>query len=137
MEKTFLMIKPNAVKRHLIGKVITKIEEKGINIISIKYLDVSNEQAENHYDVHQGKSFYNSLIENITSGPVVAIALRGNDAVAIIRTLAGSTDPTKANPGTIRGDYSNDILNNIVHTSDSVERALYELSIYFSEAELA
>lgn len=136
MEKTFLMIKPNAVKRHLIGKVITKIEEKGINIISIKYLQVSNDKAQHHYDVHKGKSFYNSLIKNITSGPVVAIALKGNDAVAIIRTLAGSTDPTKANPGTIRGDYSNDILNNIVHTSDSIERALYELSIYFEKTEL-
>ena len=136
MEKTFLMIKPNAVKRHLIGKVITKIEEKGIDILSIKYLDVTDEQAKNHYDVHEGKPFYPSLIENLQSGPVVALALKGNEAVAIIRTLAGATDPTKANPGTIRGDYSNDMLNNIVHTSDSVERALYELGIYFTEEEL-
>ena len=136
MEKTFLMIKPNAVKRHLIGKVITKIEEKGIDILSIKYLDVTDEQAKNHYDVHEGKPFYPSLIENLQSGPVVALALKGNEAVAIIRTLAGATDPTKANPGTIRGDYSNDMLNNIVHTSDSVERALYELSIYFTKEEL-
>jgi nucleoside-diphosphate kinase len=136
MEKTFLMIKPNAVKRHLIGKVITKIEEKGIDILSIKYLDVTDEQAKNHYDVHEGKPFYPSLIKNLQSGPVVALALKGNEAVAIIRTLAGATDPTKANPGTIRGDYSNDMLNNIVHTSDSVERALYELSIYFVEEEL-
>jgi nucleoside-diphosphate kinase len=136
MEKTFLMIKPNAVKRHLIGKVITKIEEKGIDILSIKYLDVTDEQAKNHYDVHEGKPFYPSLIENLQSGPVVALALKGNEAVAIIRTLAGATDPTKANPGTIRGDYSNDILNNIVHTSDSVPRALYELGIYFTEEEL-
>jgi nucleoside-diphosphate kinase len=136
MEKTFLMIKPNAVKRHLIGKVITKIEEKGIDILSIKYLDVTDEQSKNHYDVHEGKPFYPSLIENLQSGPVVALALKGNEAVAIIRTLAGATDPTKANPGTIRGDYSNDMLNNIVHTSDSVERALYELSIYFTKEEL-
>ena len=136
MEKTFLMIKPNAVKRHLIGKIITKIEEKGMHIISIKYLDISDEQAKTHYDVHEGKPFYKSLIDNLKSGPVVALALKGNDAVAIIRTLAGATDPTKANPGTIRGDYSNDILNNIVHTSDSVQRALYELSIYFTKEEL-
>ena len=136
MEKTFLMIKPNAVKRHLIGKVVTKIEEKGIDILSIKYLDVTDEQAKNHYDVHEGKPFYPSLIENLQSGPVVALALKWNEAVAIIRTLAGATDPTKANPGTIRGDYSNDMLNNIVHTSDSVERALYELGIYFTEEEL-
>ena len=136
MEKTFLMIKPNAVKRHLIGKVITKIEEKGIDIIAIKFLHVNYKQSRHHYDVHEGKPFYGSLIDNLKSGPVVAMALEGNDAVAIIRTLAGATDPKKANPGTIRGDYSNDILNNIVHTSDSVERALYELNIYFTEEEL-
>ncbi|MGL4343349.1 MAG: nucleoside-diphosphate kinase [Metamycoplasmataceae bacterium] len=136
MEKTFLMIKPNAVKRHLIGKVITKIEEKGLNIVSIKYLSINNEQAKAHYDVHEGKPFYDSLIKNIQSGPVVAIALKGKDAVAITRALAGATDPIKANPGTIRGDYSNDMLNNIVHTSDSIERALYELSIYFTNEEL-
>ncbi len=136
MEKTFLMIKPNAVKRCLIGKVISKIEEKGIHIISIKYLVVSDNQAKAHYNIHEGKPFYKLLIDNVKLSPVVAIALEGNNAVAIIRTLAGATDPIQAIPGTIRGDYSNDMLNNIVHTSDSVQRALYELDIYFSKEEL-
>jgi len=136
MEKTFAMIKPTAVQRQLIGEIISRIENKGFKIEGIKFLMVTKNQAEEHYAIHQGKPFYDELITSIMAGPVVALAISGNDSVEIMRLLAGATSPLKSLPGTIRGDYSNDVGLNIIHTSDSVENALNEIKIYFSNDDL-
>lgn len=136
MQKTFLMIKPDAVQRNLIGKIIEKIEEKGFMINALKFIKVSEEQAQKHYLVHKGKPFYDSLLKSVTSGPVVVMVISGTNAVKILRSLAGATNPLESCPGTIRGDFSNDIRMNIVHTSDSEENAQYEIGVYFSESEI-
>lgn len=135
MEKTLVLIKPCGVQRGLIGKIIERIENKGFMIHGMKMISVSLEQAKMHYNVHKGKIFYENLIKYITSGPVIALVLSGNNSVSIMRNMAGATDPLKSLPGTIRGDFSNDISINVVHTSDSVERALYEISIFFTVDE--
>lgn len=136
MEKTFAMIKPNAVQRNLIGEIVLRLEKKGFMINSLKLINVTRKQAEKHYDVHREKPFYNELIESIMSGPVVVMVLSGNNAVDIVRLLAGATKPSESLPGTIRGDFSNDLGMNIIHTSDSVERAKYEISVYFDDSEI-
>ncbi len=135
-EQTFAMIKPDGVERGYIGEVIKRIEQKGLTISALKMLNVSDEQAKLHYKIHSGKPFYNELVNFITSGPVVALVISGESAVELIRMLAGATNPTKAQPGTIRGDFSIDIQNNVIHTSDSVEHAKEEIDIYFSENEV-
>jgi nucleoside-diphosphate kinase len=129
------MIKPDGVQRGLIGEIITRIEKAGIKIISIKMLMVSKQQAEEHYQVHKGKGFYESLIEYITSGPVIAMVLEGRDAVRHTRRLIGATNPIEAAPGSIRGDFALDIGRNIVHAGDSEKNAKAEYAIYFSESE--
>lgn len=136
MEKTFAMIKPNAVQRNLIGEIVLRLEKKGFMINSLKLINVTRKQAEKHYDVHREKPFYNELIESIMSGPVIVMVLSGNNAVDIVRLLAGATKPSESLPGTIRGDFSNDLGMNIIHTSDSVERAKYEISVYFDDSEI-
>ncbi len=136
MEKTFLMIKPNAVQRNLIGEIVARIERKGFMINALKLIKVTKAQAEKHYEVHKEKPFYGELVDSITSGPVVVMCISGNNAVAIVRLLAGATKPTESLPGTIRGDFSNDIGMNVVHTSDSVENAKNELAIYFKDEEI-
>jgi nucleoside-diphosphate kinase len=137
LEKEFVMIKPDGVQRGLIGEIITRIENAGLKIISLKMLKVSEEQAEEHYSIHKGKGFYDSLIEYITSGPVVALIVEGKDAVNHMRRLVGATNPMEASPGSIRGDYALEIGRNIVHAGDSVENARMEYSIYFEDSELS
>lgn len=134
--KTFAMVKPCGVQRGHIGDVIKRIEQKGLAISAMKLIKVSDEQAKEHYKSHIEKPFYSELVEYLTSGPVVALVISGNDAVEMVRILAGATDPKKALPGTIRGDFSIDIQNNIIHTSDSVEHAQEEIGIYFKEEEI-
>lgn len=136
MEKTFVMIKPTGLQRNLIGEVIRRIENKGLTIRGLKMVWVTKEQAQKHYDVHIEKPFYNDLVESITAGPSVVLVVEGKNSVAIMRKLAGATDPLKAEPGTLRGDFSLDIRYNLVHTADAVDRALYEMSIYFSKNEI-
>ena len=136
MEKTFLMIKPNAVQRNLIGEVISRLERKGLMINGLKLINVSDEQAKKHYQEHLNKPFYPSLIKMIQSGPAVVMCISGRNAVKIVRMLAGATKPLESQPGTIRGDLSSDPCQNVVHTSDSVEHALQELSIYFTKEEI-
>jgi nucleoside-diphosphate kinase len=136
LEKEFVMIKPDGVQRGLIGEIITRIENAGLKIISLKMLKVSKEQAEEHYSIHKGKGFYDSLIDYITSGPVVALVVEGKDAVKHMRRLVGATDPIEASPGSIRGDYALEIGRNIVHAGDSMENAIMEYSIYFDDSEL-
>lgn len=136
MEKTFAMIKPTGVQRNLVGEIIKRIEQKGLMINALKLINVTKEQAEKHYDIHKNKPFYNDLIKSIMQGPVVALVISGKHSVEILRLLAGTTDPTKSLPGTIRGDFSSDMRYNIIHTADEIERAKYEISIYFKHEEI-
>lgn len=135
MEKEFIMIKPDAVQRGLVGEILKRIERTGLKLLAMKFIQVSKEQAEAHYAVHKERPFYNALVEFITSGPTVAIAVEGLNAVTKTRMLVGATNPKDATPGTIRGDFGLDIGRNMVHASDSVENALAELAIYFKEEE--
>ncbi len=135
MEREFIMIKPNAIKRGLLGEIISRIEGKGLKIITLKMLKVKREQAERQYSVHKGKHFYNGLIEYTTSGPVAAMVVEAEHAVKVTRRLIGPTDPEEAPPGTIRGDYALEILRNVIHASDSPENARNEYQIYFTEED--
>lgn len=131
MEKTLLIIKPDAVERKLIGEIIQRIERKGLEIKALRMEKISLEKAEKHYEIHKDKEFYINLIHFLISGPVVLIVIEGKDCIKIVRNMAGSTSPTEAVPGTIRGDFSIDILKNIVHTSDSIETSEKEIKIFF------
>jgi len=136
MERTFVMIKPDGVQRRLVGKIIERFERAGMKIIAMKFLSVSDEMAERHYAVHKEKPFYEGLIEYITSGPVVAMVLEGNNAIDRVRAMVGSTNPSEAMPGTIRGDYAQETRKNIVHASDSKETAEHEIELWFSPDEI-
>lgn len=131
-KREFLLVKPDGVRRGLVGEIIKRLEMKGLRITKLKMLRLTRECAENIYDVHKGKSFYDDLVRFMTSGPVVAVLVEGEEAVDVVRTMIGPTDGRKAPPGTIRGDYSTSVLENIVHAADSEERAQYEASIAFS-----
>ena len=130
------MIKPDGVKRRLIGEIISRLEHKGLRIIAMKMLLVSKEAAQKHYAVHKGKPFFEGLIKFISSGPVVAMIVEGNDAIKHVRKLIGSTNPLEAEIGSIRGEYSIEIGRNIIHGADSPENSKYEYSIYFKESEI-
>ncbi len=136
MEKTFVMIKPDGVQRGLIGEIISRIERKGLKIVAMKMLQISQELAQRHYAEHQGKPFFDSLITYITSGPVVAMVVEGKEAVKVVRSLVGKTNPIEASPGTIRGDYAMDVGRNVIHASDSIESANREISLFFDENEI-
>lgn len=135
MEKTLLVIKPDAVERKLIGDIIQRVERKGLEIKALKMERIALEKAEKHYEVHKEKEFYNDLINFITSGPVVLMVIEGENCVQIVRQMAGSTSPLDAIPGSIRGDYSVDLLKNIVHTSDSVESSRREIKNFFRNVD--
>ena len=136
MERTLVIIKPDAVQRGLIGEIIIRLERRGLRIAGMKLLQVSDELARKHYAVHEGKPFFPGLIKFITSGPVVIMALEGKDAIAITRTTMGATVPGKAAPGTIRADFAMDIGFNLVHGSDGPETAAQELALWFGEDEI-
>ena len=131
--KTFFMIKPDGVKRNLIGEVISRVEEKGFEITKIKMMMISKSLAEEHYGEHKDKPFFNDLVEFITSGPVVAMQVEGENVVAQIRNLMGATNPSDATPGSIRGDLATELDQNVVHGSDSDTSAERELNLFFSE----
>lgn len=131
------MVKPDGVRRGLIGDVIGRLERKGLKLLAMKMMNVSPELAAQHYAEHRDKSFYPELARFITGGPVVAMVWEGHDAVAVVRILMGSTDPAKADPGTIRGDLGLTITENIVHGSDSDDAATREMALYFHEGEIA
>ncbi len=135
-QRTYVMIKPDGVKRGLIGEIIRRIENKGFRIVALKMLKLSREKAEELYSVHRDKPFFESLIEFITSGPVVAMIVEGEEAVSVMRTLIGPTDGRKAPPGTIRGDFALSVQENIIHAADSVESAEREMWIVFSKDEV-
>ncbi len=137
MERTFLAIKPDGVQRALVGEIIQRFEAKGFTLVGLKFMEVSRELAEQHYDVHREKPFFHGLVEFITSGPVVAMVWEGEGVVAAARKMIGSTNPLSAEPGTIRGDFGVNIGRNIIHGSDAAETAQREVSLWFKEEELA
>jgi nucleoside-diphosphate kinase len=136
VEKTLILVKPDGVQRGLAGEIIGCFERRGLKLVGLKFLQMSQELAENHYAVHKERPFYNSLVEYITSGPVVAMVWAGNDAVAAARATMGATNPVQAAPGTIRGDFGLEIGRNLVHGSDSPENAVKEVNLFFDTAEL-
>jgi nucleoside-diphosphate kinase len=131
MERTLVLVKPDGVQRGLIGDIIGRFERKGLKVVGLRLLSVPGPMAEQHYAVHQGKHFYEGLVEFITSGPVAAIALEGPDAIATVRRLVGRTMPNEAEPGTIRGDLGISGLRNLIHASDAPETAVAELDLWF------
>lgn len=136
MERTFVMIKPDGVQRGLIGKLIERLEQRGIKIVAMKFVSVSQDIAEKHYEIHKGKKFYKKLLEYITSGPVLIMVWEGDNVVDRVRKIVGKTDPFEARPGTIRGDFAQQIGRNLIHASDSPENARNEINLWFTDQEI-
>jgi nucleoside-diphosphate kinase len=136
MERTLIIVKPEGVQRGLIGNVITRLELRGLKFVGLKLLQITPELAERHYGVHKGKPFYPGLVKHITSGPVVVGVVEGPEAISIVRTTMGATNPAEAIPGTIRGDYALEIGFNIIHGSDGPETAVQEINLFFRSQEL-
>lgn len=135
-KRTFVMVKPDGVQRGLMGEVISRFEKSGIKIVAMKFLSVPLDLAEKHYGVHKGKKFYEKLLAYITSGPVLAMVVEGDQVIARIRKIVGVTDPLEAHPGTIRGDFAQQIGRNLIHASDSPENAEFEINLWFSPEEI-
>jgi nucleoside-diphosphate kinase len=131
-----VIIKPDAVQRGLAGKIIHRFERRGLRIAGMKLIHIDEALAQRHYAVHEGKPFYEPLIEYITSSPVVVMVLEGNDAIEIVRRTMGATNPAEAAPGTIRADFGLEIGRNLVHGSDGPDTAKFEVSLFFDEEEL-
>ncbi len=136
MERTFLMLKPDAVQRGLVGRIIAKLEDKGFKLVGMKFIQVDRTLAEAHYAEHKGKGFFEPTVAYIMSSPVVAMVWQGKNVVALARELMGATNPANANPGSIRGKYGMDISRNVIHGSDSVASAEREIALYFKPEEL-
>jgi nucleoside-diphosphate kinase len=136
IEQTFSMIKPDAVERGLTGQVIARLEAKGLKVVAMRMIKIDNKRAKKLYEAHKGKPFYNDLIEYAMSGPVVAMILEGEDAIRGLRQVIGATDPSKAEPGTVRRDFGLTVLKNVIHASDSPENAEREKRIFFKKSEI-
>ena len=136
MELTFLAIKPDGVQRGLVGEIIQRFETKGFTLVGLKFMDVSKELADSHYDIHRERPFFDNLVEFLTSGPVVAMVWKGDGVVASARKIIGATNPLISDPGTIRGDFGVSIGRNIIHGSDAIETAQREISLWFKDEEL-
>ncbi len=135
MEQTLILVKPDGVQRGLVGAIISRFEQRGLKLVALKFIQMSRELAETHYAVHKERPFYNSLVDYIISGPVVAMVWEGKNAIAAARSTMGATNPVAAAPGTIRGDFGMEIGRNLVHGSDSPENAVNEVNLFFNEAE--
>jgi nucleoside-diphosphate kinase len=133
VERTLILLKPDAVQRQLVGSILSRFEQRGLKIVALKLMQVSRSLAEAHYAVHKERPFFQSLIEYITSGPVVALVLEGPGAIQAARNTMGATNPAAAAPGTIRGDYSLEIGRNLVHGSDGPDTAKTEIGLWFGE----
>lgn len=133
MEKTFVILKPDAVQRGLVGEIIGRFEKRGLKLVAMKMIQVSDELASEHYAVHAERPFYNSLIAYITSAPVVAMVLEGTDAIPVVRATVGATKPAEAGPGTIRADFGLEIGRNLVHASDGPDTAATEIALWFGD----
>ncbi len=136
MERTLIIVKPDAVQRSLAGEIISRFEARGLRIIGMKFMLISRELAQKHYAIHRERPFFDKLVDYITSAPVVVIALDGANAVQAARKTIGATNPTEANAGTIRGDFGMEIGRNLVHGSDSPENGEIEVANFFDESEL-
>ncbi|ACJ75240.1 nucleoside diphosphate kinase [Thermosipho africanus H17ap60334] len=136
MERTFVYLKPNAVRRGLVGEIIKRFEQRGIKIVALKLLWMSKQQAEKLYEMHKGKSFYNDLIDFVTGGPIVAMIVEAPRVIEMVRHIIGDTDPLKAGTGTIRGEFALTITKNLIHASDSKENFEREYKIFFSDDEI-
>ncbi len=136
MERSLVLVKPDAMTRGLAGMIISRLEKRGLKIVAMKMLRMDRALAERHYAIHRGKAFFEDLIEYITSGPIIAAVFEGERAIEAIRQTMGATDPLKAAPGSIRGDFGLNIQENLVHGSDSPESAEREISLFFSPEEL-
>lgn len=136
MERTLIILKPDAVQRGLIGQILARFENKGLQIVGMKLMQISTKLAETHYEPHRGKPFYAGLVKFMTSSPVVVLAIEGRDAIAICRKMMGATFGSKAEPGTIRGDFGVSNSFNLIHGSDSPESAQRELGLFFQPGEL-
>ena len=136
MEQTYVMVKPDGVQRGLIGEIISRIERRGLKIISLRMNVIEEATAKEHYSEHETKPFFSSLVKFIISGPSVSMVVAGKDVIKIMRTISGATNPVDATPGTIRGDFSLDIGRNVVHASDSTEAAAREIAIHFKDSEI-
>jgi nucleoside-diphosphate kinase len=136
LERTFIAVKPDGVQRGIVGEIVRRFETKGFTLVGLKLLQVSRELAEQHYDVHKERPFFPSLVEFITSGPVVAMVWEGEGVIASARKLIGATNPLSAEPGTIRGDFGVSIGRNLIHGSDAPETAQREIGLWFKDEEL-
>ena len=136
MERTLIIIKPDAVQRGLIGPILSRLERRGLRFAALKLMQITPELAARHYAVHQGKPFYEPLIQFITSGPVVVAVIEGKEAIDIVRKTMGATNPAEAGPGTIRADFGLEIGRNLVHGSDGPDTAAYEIPLFFTEDEI-
>ncbi len=136
MERSLVLLKPDTVQRGLIGKLIARLEDKGLKVSAMKLMQVSDELAKSHYEEHVDKDFFSDLFDFITSSPIVAMVVEGEQAIGVIRGMMGATNPFEAKPGTIRGDYGLDLTKNLVHGSDSPESAKREIDLFFDEEEI-
>ena len=136
MEQSLVLLKPDTVQRGLIGELISRLEEKGLKVAGMKLMKVSDELAREHYEEHVEKDFFSDLFDFITSSPIVAMVVEGEQAISVIREMMGATNPFEAKPGTIRGDYGLDLTKNLIHGSDSAESAKREIGLFFDDDEI-
>lgn len=136
MERTLVIVKPDGVQRGLIGPIITRLEQRGLKIVGLKMMQITPELARKHYAIHEGKPFFDGLIQYITSSPVVVMVVEGKKAIEVVRATMGATNPAAAAPGTIRADYALEIGRNLVHGSDGPETAQTEIALFFKPEEL-
>lgn len=136
MEKTLVLVKPDGVQRGLIGEVVSRLERRGLRLVGAKFMQVSQELAQTHYAIHEGKPFYEGLIRYITSAPVMAMVWEGPNAVAAVRQTMGATRPTEAAPGTLRHDFALEVGRNLTHASDTPENGVKEVELWFKPGEL-
>jgi len=136
-QRTFVMIKPDGLQRGFAGEIIGRFEKKGLKLVAMKLVSVSKELAEKHYGIHKGKPFFEPTVKYIMSSPVIAMVLEGNNAIDMVRTMMGKTNPQEASPGTIRGDYGQFIGRNIIHGSDGPDTAKFEINLWFKPDEIA
>ena len=136
MERTYIMVKPDGVQRRLTGEIIRRFENRGLKLVALKMLVPTREVAERHYDVHRARPFFGELVDFVTSGPVIAMVLEGRDVIKLSRQMIGATKPVEALPGTIRGDFTSDVMSNLIHGSDAPETAEAEIALWFRPDEL-
>src|SRR5919205_2612016 len=136
MERSLIILKPDAVQRGLIGPILARLEQRGLKLVGLKLMRIDESLARRHYAVHEGKPFFNGLVEYIVSGPVVVAVVTGKNVIAMVRNTVGATNPAQAAPGTIRGDFAVEIGRNLIHASDSPENGQQEVRLFFTDQEL-